>query len=120
MQNDEANTNLLEAIKRDQAHVVRQLIREGVNVNARSNLGNTPLHIAAVYGRGEIVDILTDAGAALRAINTAGLTPMNLAANARHWHIADNILRAAVKQQEGHTGPVTKYRKHKGPPQVGG
>ena len=38
------------------------MIFEGANVNTKTSLGRTPLHVAAAQGRGSIVDILLNNG----------------------------------------------------------
>ena len=45
------------------ADIVERLIREGADVNAKNYKGRTPLYFARLYNRGEIVDILQQAGA---------------------------------------------------------
>lgn len=101
MQTEEnADIKLFEAIKQNQPHVIRQLIRNGAVVNARNHLGDTPLHLAALCGRDSIVQMLLDAGANPKVKNTAGLSPSAVAGNAGHWHIADNIRAATDKQHQ--------------------
>jgi len=41
---------------------VQQLVREGADVNARSNDGMTPLAIAAFWGYADIVKVLLENG----------------------------------------------------------
>ena len=60
---------------------VRRLIERGANVNARSsNLGRTPLLVAAGYpGTVDVVTLLLAQGADLRAKDAAGLTALDIA-----------------------------------------
>lgn len=52
------------------------LLKHGAEVNAKDAKGNTPLHLAAVYGDPEIVSALLTRGADSGAQNAAGQTPL--------------------------------------------
>jgi ankyrin repeat protein len=52
-----------------------------VDINARDNEGNTPLHLAAETGTKDVFDWLVQHGASLDATNNAGQTPRELALN---------------------------------------
>src|SRR6185503_7455908 len=55
------------------AEKVQRLIRGGANVNVASQLGNTPLMLAArVYGNSRAVKLLVDAGAEINPTNVFG------------------------------------------------
>ena len=56
------------------------LIAQGVNVNAHSENGNTPLHYAAAYGRTNAVKFLVRHGANINEKGRAGMTALHLAA----------------------------------------
>jgi ankyrin repeat protein len=60
---------------------VRHLIGRGANVNARStNLGRTPFLIAAAYpGSVDVLTLLVERGADLRATDTAGFSALAIA-----------------------------------------
>ena len=103
---------LFEACQTSNLNYARLALASGANVNAKDNVGNTPLHFAtarsneeltATYiDRGELVAALVDCGADMNAANNAGRTPLHYAT------------------QQGYAGRVTEERKDKGPPQVGG
>ena len=60
--------------------VARLLLERGAEVNARTNRGSTPLHIAANYGRVEVVRMLLEHGANVGAEDDEGRTPLHVAA----------------------------------------
>jgi len=55
------------------------LIEKGANVNARDEKGATPLHLAAKYGRQELMGLLTNANADVEVVDNDGLTITELA-----------------------------------------
>jgi ankyrin repeat protein len=60
---------------------VARLLREhGAELNARTDRGSTPLHVAANYGRVEIVRMLLEHGANVGAEDDEGRTPLHVAA----------------------------------------
>ena len=58
---------LSEAVMRDDANAIEELIANGANVDARDPRGNTPLQIAAVFGRVKPAKVLLDAKADINA-----------------------------------------------------
>ncbi|XP_066936657.1 uncharacterized protein [Clytia hemisphaerica] len=54
---------LLTAVKLGNVDVIRRLLEEGINVNARTELGYTPLHIAVANGKYRCIDFLLEKGA---------------------------------------------------------
>ena len=60
---------------------VARLLREhGAELNAPTDRGSTPLHVAANYGRVEIVRMLLEHGANVGAEDDEGRTPLHVAA----------------------------------------
>ena len=54
---------------------VEVLLEHNAQLEACDGKGNTPLHYAAGYGRGDIVKLLVKAGANVKAQNGDGQTP---------------------------------------------
>ena len=55
-------------------------LQNGADLTARNTYGNTPLHLAALYKRADIVTALLNAGADLKARNNGDETPLHTAA----------------------------------------
>ena len=63
----------------DSPEIVRWLIAQGADVNARDNIGATPLHRAAQYGCVESVRLLMGGGADPTIRSSRGETPLSIA-----------------------------------------
>ena len=64
-------------------NIARLLLEHGADVNTRTNHGQTPLHVAAEYGRVEVVYVLLEHGANVDAEDNSGRTPLHT-----HCHTA--------------------------------
>jgi uncharacterized protein len=62
-------TALMNAINKNSVSTVQQLIQNGVNVDELDSNGDAPLVIAAYKGYNEIVKLLLEAGADVRAVD---------------------------------------------------
>jgi len=71
--------DLIEAVKKGRAVIVRAFLEKGASANARDRNGGTALHWAAGGGKPEIVELLLDAGADASAVDHNGLTPLDVA-----------------------------------------
>lgn len=65
---------------RDEAFV-GLLLEHNADINARTVLGNTPLHYASQYGTTRMVELLIGAGADLNSKNNYGCTPFDVCHN---------------------------------------
>ncbi len=85
---------LLQAVARGQTSVVQQLLKTGLNLNARTSTGQTPLMVAAAKGYADLVMVLLDSDADVNATDNEGKTALELAIGGGHPRAAE-ILEAA-------------------------
>jgi len=71
-----ADLRLLDAVRRGDRDVVRELLRNHVDVNVAQPDGSTALLLAAERNDPELVDLLIKAGANVNARNDYGATPL--------------------------------------------
>lgn len=88
--------------------VVERFLAEGASVNARGEMGLTPLHIAAWHGHSEVVELLLERGADLEAIDKTGMTAL-------HWAAAYGALET-VKTLVAKGANVNAKNKYGGNP----
>ncbi|WP_342223953.1 ankyrin repeat domain-containing protein [Spiroplasma endosymbiont of Asaphidion curtum] len=72
--------------------LVKFLIENGANINARNNDRDTPLHSAARNGNFEIVELLLKHGADVNAITKDGRTPLHYATQEGHIDIVKLLI----------------------------
>jgi len=74
-----------EVVRMGDVQTVNKLIAANRSVvNARNELGSTPLHIAAGNSTSDIVRLLLDQGAAINSKDNRGVTPLHIAAFSGH------------------------------------
>jgi hypothetical protein len=71
---------LVAAIRNGDTRVVRTMLDNGTDVNARDAEGNTPLILASFYACPQCVKLLITRGADVNVANKAGATPLIRAA----------------------------------------
>lgn len=88
-------------------NLVKDLLSESVDVNARDGKKNTPLHIAAIKGYAEIAKLLIKKGANPNLKNRHGSLALHLAAQQNHSETAlaliENGSAIDVKDRYGET-----------------
>jgi len=68
------------ATRNNQPDMAKLLIEKGLDINAKNNLGATPLLIASLNGYVDLVKLLLSSGADLRITNNNGRSPVEYAA----------------------------------------
>ncbi|MPC10900.1 Ankyrin-2 [Portunus trituberculatus] len=84
---------LLRATRDGALYVLQALLAAGADVDGRTDLGNSPLHLAARGGYGEAIVQLVHSGAFVDAINRSGVTPLQMALAHGHVEVAQTLLR---------------------------
>jgi ankyrin repeat protein len=69
----------------------------GVDVDARNNIGATPLYIASREGNIDVVNVLIAHGADVNARNNDGDTPLLVARRHGHTDVERALLSAGAK-----------------------
>lgn len=67
-----------------------------IDVNQRGNFGNTPLHVAAVQGDVDAIELLLSAGADPNALGELGNTPLHDAVISEKLDVIAVLLRAGA------------------------
>jgi ankyrin repeat protein len=80
-ENNSGENLLFYSCARQNYEVTEKLINAGVDVNKKSNSGDTPLHISANAGRNNVnvCTLLVDAGADVNAVNNRGKSVLKVA-----------------------------------------
>lgn len=96
---------LFQRVFRGDAASVRTLAEKpGIDINARSRSGLTPLHMAATYGNAKVVEILLKIrGMDIDARTGTGDTPLAIACQAGHLELARMLVQA--KDADGNSMP---------------
>ena len=71
---------LHEAVGNDYGDLAELLLAYSADVNVKDSLGNTPLHLACVYGRSELTKLLLESKADPAIPNLQGVCPLHYAA----------------------------------------
>ena len=92
--------SILDAAKYGDIEAAKQFLANGSNVNARNGQNRTPLHMAALIGYKEIVELLITNDADVNAKDNKGKTPMDAANVTNHTEIADLLRKHGGKTGE--------------------
>jgi ankyrin repeat protein len=90
------DVRLIDAVKAGNRDVVRTLVHQRVDVNAREADGTTALHWAVRANDADMADSLIQAGAAANVANRYGVTPLLLAATNGSAALIDALLKAGA------------------------
>jgi ankyrin repeat protein len=105
---------LIDAIKKADVKAVNALVKQNINVNAKTPDGTTALHWAVNEDNLEIAKALIAAGANVRAANDYGMAPLTLACINGSAGMVDVLLKAGADPNtvfsEGETALMTAAR----------
>jgi ankyrin repeat protein len=93
-----------QAIQRGELERIRDLIKEGVDVDSKDSHGQTALMVAARKGHTDVVRFLVQSGAELNVAAKYNLTALMLAVINGHTEIVRSILEAGADTQVRGTG----------------
>jgi hypothetical protein len=88
--------SLVTAVAQGDDEAVRAHIAAGTPVNTPNATGDTPLSVAAVFGRASAAGALIDAGAELESRNNSGVTPLFNAAFFCHPDVVRLLIDAGA------------------------
>jgi ankyrin repeat protein len=91
------NSSWENAIRQGHVDTVRELLRNGADVNARDRHGQTGLMLAAHGGHRDVVETLIAHGANLNVTAKFGLSALMLAVVAGYEEIARLLVRAGAE-----------------------
>src|SRR6516162_7280337 len=91
-----STTTLTDASRRGDVKLVRTLIQQGADVNARAVDGTSPLHQAVSGDHLDVADLLLKAGASVSGADRYGVTPLSLAALNGNASIIQRLLVAGA------------------------
>ena len=92
----QADTRIVDAMARQNAQAVRALVKQGVDVNAKTADETTALHWAAHWDDLESVALLLKAGARIDATDDHGVTPLSLATEHASIRMVETLLKAGA------------------------
>jgi ankyrin repeat protein len=94
---------------------VKQLLKDGADVDIRSSNNETPLHFAAYRGHLEIAKVLVSHGADINAVEESNFSPLHDAVEEGHVEITDFLLTQGadinIKNNNNRTAMHIAYSK---------
>ena len=85
------------AVETGNIDAVKKHLAAGTDVNADAGSLVTPLHVASVFGKEEISELLIDNGADVNAVMEDGRTPLDLASELKKTKTADILRKHGAK-----------------------
>ncbi len=89
--------SLLQAIWKGDISAVKELLAKGVNPNAKTVMGTSPLHGAVKKDEAEIPRLLIAHGADINSMDQNGLTPLMAAASVGQTENIETLLAASAR-----------------------
>ena len=74
--------------------ILKFLLAEGVNIEARTSVGKTPLHLACYFNQAQCTEALLQNGADRGALDNKGQTPLDLASMMGHRQVLQLLERS--------------------------
>ena len=93
--------NIWQAAYEGNIETVKQHLANGVDVNARGGIGETPLYDAVLGGHKEIIELLIAEGADVNAKDDWGKTPLRCAAVQDQKEIAEMLIAKGADVNTG-------------------
>ncbi|XP_031848986.1 uncharacterized protein LOC116434587 isoform X1 [Nomia melanderi] len=87
---------LHEAVIKNEADMVRKVLKETVDVDSRNNYGRAPIHWAASRGNTEIIEMLIQAKCDIEARDKFGMRPLHMAAWYGHRDAVKMLINAGA------------------------
>jgi ankyrin repeat protein len=93
----EKNNQLLEAARDGNLALVRGMLEEGAEINARRDISNsTPLMLAAINGREQVCKFILEQGTDMDMHTNEGVSPLMIAALRGHEDICRMLIQAGA------------------------
>ena len=106
------DTALHTAIWREKAfEIIAEIIALGVNVNAKGEMSQTPLHVAVGQGRLDVAELLLDQGADVFAIDSVHVAPPFYCAMLKENHEMIDLLFRRLFSEQGHEDATTQVNE---------
>ena len=97
--------DLIDAAEEGDIKTVRTLLKQGIDLNAKSMFGYTALHKATQMNHLKVVKLLLQGKANIHAKNWLGKTPLHLATTEGHLHIVKLLLQCGADvNDKSHSG----------------
>jgi len=89
---DVTGWTLLTAVEKGEVEIVKKLVYQGADVNAKGSCNRTPLQWAAYKGNKEITEILISKGAEINTKDSCDRTPLHSAVEGGNKEIAEILI----------------------------
>jgi ankyrin repeat protein/tetratricopeptide (TPR) repeat protein len=96
--NEYGRTAFWSAASKGRVALCATLLHLGADPSTEDDDGDTPLHKAASYGKGQVVDLIVDSGKAnIDATDKKGRTPLSYAVEHGHVDVVEILLQAGAR-----------------------